>query len=98
MLIQSQYSKLKSTRCITNMIYREKVGEEINLKEGTKVTVRSFSGNRPPIQGKVVGKATSGAAECHIIKCTDKQLPNKTYKYKYFMAPLFLIEVKEQKE
>ena len=64
----------------------------MELQMNTRVIINT-NNNDMTIEGLVVGKATNNITESYIIKCIDNQLPNSTYKYDTFIAPLRFIKV-----
>jgi aconitase B len=73
---------------------------EISLPYGTRVvvnTAKKDDGTFEHIEGVVVGvgsaRTNSVFGVMHLIRCTDGFLPNKTYQYDTFTAPLEQIDV-----
>jgi hypothetical protein len=69
-----------------------KIGDIESIPYGTEVKT-DFGGK--VILGKIVGKASHGIEQLHIIKCTDGQIPNENYSYNTFVAYLSEITVFE---
>lgn len=67
----------------------------IKLQMQTKVLVEQLN---TIILGYIVGISSTNLGGTYIIKCIDNQLPNNTYKYDTFIAPLSLITVVDENE
>ena len=75
---------------------RYSLGEMVDIPYGTNVEVRYDGENSPPLKGIVVGKASTGLDQSHIVKCTDGTIPNVAYHYDTCMAPLPLITILDE--
>ena len=49
--------------------------------------------NHYTFNGIIVGEASTGIEQTHIVKCTDGFIPNDTYKYDTTVVPLCYIKL-----